>query len=71
MEYGMELNNIRGESTFCLGDQDGRLRVRRRLGERPNVQIAIERQGHRNLFAIVLGFSKRPSCATLDFLKVS
>jgi hypothetical protein len=43
------------ESRFCLGMHDGRRRVRRRRGERPDTEFAVERPIHRTVGAMVWG----------------
>lgn len=43
------------ESRFCLGMDDGRMRVRRRHGEHRNVQFSVERHVHRTVGVMVWG----------------
>jgi hypothetical protein len=43
------------ESRFCLGMHDGRRRVRRRRGERPDTEFAVERPIHRTVGVMVWG----------------
>jgi hypothetical protein len=43
------------ESRFRLGMHDGRRRVRRRRGERPDTEFAVERPIHRTVGAMVWG----------------
>lgn len=57
------------ESRFCLGTHDGRQRVRRRRGERRQMQFAHERDVHRTVGVMVWGAISYGSRSPLVFVR--
>jgi hypothetical protein len=59
------------ESRFCLGMHNGRRQVRRRRGERPDIEFAFERPVHRTVGVMVWGAIGYGSRSSLVFIRGS
>lgn len=59
------------ESRFCLGMHDGRMRVRRRRGERRDIQFSVERHVHRAVGIMVWGAIAYGSRSQLVFIQAT
>lgn len=59
------------ESRFCLGMHDGRMRVRRRRGERRDIQFSVERHVHRVVGVMVWGAIAYGSRSQLVFIQTT
>lgn len=57
------------ESRFCLGMHDGRMRVRRRRGERRNVEFSVARHVHQTVGIMVWGAITYGSRSRLVFIR--
>lgn len=71
MLWDQEWNTVvfSDESRFCLGMHDGRARVRRRRGERREVQFFMERHVHRTVGVMVWGAIAYGSRSPLLFIR--
>ncbi|CAH1996093.1 unnamed protein product [Acanthoscelides obtectus] len=69
--WDQEWNSIvfSDESRFCLGMHDGRVRVRRRRGERRNPQFFVERHVHHTVGVMVWGAIAYGSRSPLIFIR--
>ncbi|CAH2017414.1 unnamed protein product [Acanthoscelides obtectus] len=69
--WDQEWNSIvfSDESRFCLGMYDGRVRVRRRRGERRNPQFFVERHVHHTVGVMVWGAKAYGSRSPLIFIR--
>ncbi|KAI4465039.1 transposable element-related [Holotrichia oblita] len=59
------------ESRFCLRMHDGRMRVRRRRGERRDIQFPVERHVHRAVGVMVWGAIAYGSRSQLVFIQTT